>query len=209
MERDSHMKRLPRALLIGDSISVAYTLPTRALLKGKVNLHHIGANGGPTTKALSELDKWLGKGKWDVIHFNWGLHDLKYMDNRGGLISPSRGKQQVPPAQYERNLAELVTRLKKTGAKLIFATTTPVPEGSKGRIAGDAAKYNAIAVKVMKARNVAVNDLYSFILPKLKTHQCPRNVHFLPEGSRALAGRVAASIIEALGIKGPRSSRSR
>jgi len=203
------MKNLPRALLIGDSISIGYAPPTRALLKGKVSLHHIGANGGPTTNGLSELHKWLGKGKWDVIHFNWGLHDLKYMDRKGGLASPSRGRQQVPPAQYEKNLIELVARLTRTGAKLMFATTTPVPRGSRGRITGDAARYNAIAVRVMKARGVIVNDLYSFILPKLKTHQRPRNVHFLPEGSRALAGRVAASILEALGTKGPRGSRSR
>ena len=32
------------------------------------------------TRGLEKLKSWLGKGKWDVIHFNWGLHDLKYMD---------------------------------------------------------------------------------------------------------------------------------
>ena len=200
------LPNLPRALLIGDSISIGYTLPTRALLKGKVDLHRIPTNGGPTVKGLSELDKWLGKEKWDVIHFNWGLHDLKYMNAKGGLAAPSKGKQQVPPAQYEKNLIELVTRLKKTGAKLIFATTTPVPEGSGGRIKGDAAKYNAIAVKVMKARGVTVNDLYAFILPKLKTCQRPRNVHFLPQGSQALASEVAANILAALGIRSTKAS---
>ena len=51
---------LPRVLIIGDSISIGYTLPTRALLKGKVNLHRIPTNGGPTTKGLAEIDKWLG-----------------------------------------------------------------------------------------------------------------------------------------------------
>ena len=63
---------LPRVLLIGDSISIGYTLPTRALLKGKVNLHRIPTNGGPTIKWLEHIDAWLGKKKWDVIHFNWG-----------------------------------------------------------------------------------------------------------------------------------------
>ncbi len=41
-----------------------------------------------------------------MIHFNWGLHDLKRMGD---------GKHQVPPDEYEKNLRELVGRLKKTG----------------------------------------------------------------------------------------------
>src|SRR5438309_341299 len=69
--------KLPRVLLIGDSISIGYTLPTRRLLQGRANVHRIPENGGPTTNGLTKLDKWLGNGKWDVIHFNWGLHDLK------------------------------------------------------------------------------------------------------------------------------------
>ena len=61
---------LPRVLLIGDSISIGYTLPTRELLKGKVNLHRIPTNGGPTIKGLKHIESWLGNKKWDVIHFN-------------------------------------------------------------------------------------------------------------------------------------------
>ena len=80
---------LPRVLLIGDSISIGYTLPTRELLKGKANVHRIPTNGGPTIRGLVQIDSWLGDGKWDVIHFNWGLHDLKFMPH---------GKRQVLPA---------------------------------------------------------------------------------------------------------------
>src|SRR5262249_4795155 len=68
---------LPRVLLIGDSISIGYTVPARKLLQGKANVHRIPENGGPTSNGSAKLDKWLGDGKWDVIHFNWGLHDLK------------------------------------------------------------------------------------------------------------------------------------
>ena len=72
--------KLPRVLLIGDSISIGYTLPVRELLKGKANLHRIPVNGGPTITGLEKLKGWIGDGKWDIIHFNWGLHDLKFMD---------------------------------------------------------------------------------------------------------------------------------
>ncbi|GBL29357.1 hypothetical protein EMGBS10_05070, partial [Opitutia bacterium] len=69
---------------------------------------------------MANLATWLGKDKWDVIHFNFGLHDLKIMPG---------GKRQVEPADYESNLARSSRSCARTGAKLVFATTTPVPEG--------------------------------------------------------------------------------
>ena len=54
---------LPRVLLIGDSISIGYTLDVRELLKGKANVHRIPTNGGPTTNGLANLSKWLGDSK--------------------------------------------------------------------------------------------------------------------------------------------------
>src|SRR5512144_2294125 len=100
---------LPRVLLIGDSISIGYTPPVRELLQGKANVHRIPANGGPTSNGLAHIDEWLGEGKWDLIHFNWGLHDLKIMEE---------GKRQVPIEDYERNLRQLVARLNRTKARL-------------------------------------------------------------------------------------------
>ena len=121
--------KLPRVLLIGDSISIGYTLPTREFLKGKANLHRIPTNGGPTTRGLASIDAWIGESKWDVIHFNWGLHDLKYMGPNGENLFPKEkgGKPQVPLADYEKNLEKLVMRLKKTGAIIIWRNTTPIP----------------------------------------------------------------------------------
>jgi len=190
---------LPRVLLIGDSISIGYTVPVRKLLEGKANVHRPLTNCGPTTNGLKGIDQWLGDGKWDVIHFNWGLHDLKYIDAKGGLTGVDKGTQQVPIDQYEANLDKLVERLKKTGAKLIWCSTTPVPEGAAGRVVGDSAKYNAAAKKVMDKHGVATDDLYAFAEPRLAEIQLPANVHFKPEGSQALAEQVAKSILAALG----------
>ncbi len=182
--------KLPRVLLIGDSISMGYTLTVRELLKGKANVHRIPDNGGPTTTGLKNLDKWLGDGKWDVIHFNWGLHDIK----------AGKDKNQVPLEEYEKNLKALVERLKKTGAKLIWASTTPVPEGklSPLRKPGDEAAYNAVAKKIMETNGVAIDDLYTFALPRLKKIQVLANVHFTTAGSNELAKEVAKSIETAL-----------
>lgn len=181
---------LPRVLLIGDSISIGYTLPTRKLLKGKANLHRIPANGGDTRRGLQMIDRWLGQGKWAVIHFNWGLHDLKRMDGK---------TYQVPIEKYRQNLTRLVERLKQTGAKLIWCNTTPVPEGAKPpRSNADVVAYNKVAVEIMAANHVAIDDLYSFALPRVSEIQRHANVHFTGEGSAKLAEHVAAAISNAL-----------
>jgi acyl-CoA thioesterase-1 len=191
--------KLPRLLLIGDSISIGYTLEVRRLLAGEANVHRIPVNGGPTTRGLAELDSWLGTNRWNVIHFNWGLHDLKL----------TNGLHQVELAQYEQNLRQLVQRLKATGAKLIWASTTPVPEGKLNppRRASDVPRYNETALRVMKEFNVTVNDLHSFALPRLSEIQLPNNVHFTPQGSTKLARPVADAVLVALrtGNKSPAS----
>jgi acyl-CoA thioesterase-1 len=191
---------LPRVLIIGDSISIGYTLPTRALLKGKVNLHRIPTNGGPTTKGVAEIDKWLGDGKWDLIHFNWGLHDLKYMGPNGENLFPKEkgGKVQVPIDEYEKNLHKLVVRMKKTGAKLVWRNTTPVPPGSKGRYVGDSVRFNEAAAKVMKKHDVPTLDLFTMSKERMKELMRPANVHYFPEGSQALAEVVAKDILKRL-----------
>ena len=188
---------LPRVLLIGDSISIGYTADVRTLLKGKANVHRIPTNGGPTINGLNHLDAWLGTSKWDVIHFNWGLHDLKYMGpNNENRADPavSGNHQQVPLPEYERNLKQLVERLKATHAKLIWRNTTPIPKGSEGRVTGDEVKYNEAAARIMKEAGIPTEDLYQYSLAGAKDLQLPANVHYTPQGYRYLAEHVAAAI---------------
>jgi acyl-CoA thioesterase-1 len=179
---------LPRVLLIGDSISIGYTLPVRAALKGKANVHRPPGNCSSTGYSLTKIDEWLGTGKWDVIHFNFGLHDAKL---------PPEGVRHAAPADYEKNLRQLVQRMKATGAKLIWATTTPVPMGGNlapNRRFGDIATYNAIAAKVMAENGVAINDLNAAIAPHVEKVGRPTDVHFTEEGNALLAQGVAREV---------------
>lgn len=179
--------KLPRVLLIGDSISMGYTVPVRELLKGKANVHRALENCGPTTNGLVKLSLWLGSNKWDVIHFNFGLHDLRLIE---------AGRRRITLEEYEKNLREIVARLKATDAKLVWANTTPIPgPASKlARVTEDAPAYNTVAEKVMKENQVPINDLYSFALPQSSKIQRPENVHYTDEGYRVLARQVALCI---------------
>src|SRR5688572_11788905 len=87
MEPVTDVAGLPRVLIIGDSISIGYTVPTREALQGVANVHRPLTNCEATVVGLVRLDEWLATGgadkKWDVIHFNWGLHDMKqYKDGK-------------------------------------------------------------------------------------------------------------------------------
>src|SRR5688572_13452387 len=68
---------LPDVLLLGDSISLGYTRPVRAMLAAKANVFRASgpdgmkpANCGDTGRGLAGLEQWLGHRKWSVIHFN-------------------------------------------------------------------------------------------------------------------------------------------
>lgn len=199
--------KLPRVLIIGDSISYGYTPFVKELLTNKVVIVHAPGNNAATVVGLKRLDKWLGQEKWDVIHFNWGLHDMKYIDpataetDMGKLIPAEKGKQWVPVEQYEPNLKALVQRLKQTGAKLVWCSTTPVPAGATGRIPGDEVKYNAAAQRVMQAEGVPVDDLCAVVgTPEHRAAMGgkPKDVHYTDAGSRVLAAEVVKAIEKAL-----------
>ncbi|HSH93281.1 MAG TPA: SGNH/GDSL hydrolase family protein [Roseimicrobium sp.] len=178
--------KLPRVLLIGDSISRGYTQSTRKAMAGKANVHRAPENCGPTANGLKKLDVWLGKGKWDVIHFNFGIHD-----------------RATRPEDYEQRLDQLVTRLKATGARVIWASTTPVPPDTKDgeSLVTAIAEKNAIAARVMAKHGVATDDLFSIMTPHLATLGNPKDVHYKAEGYDVMGQAVSRSIETALKAK--------
>jgi hypothetical protein len=194
-----------RLLILGDSISMGYTPIVKKLLADEMVVHRPMRgekmeNCSGTTYGVENIDRWLqiDGGKWDVIHFNWGLHDLKHMKADGKTASDQAGDPpQASVEVYERQLREIVKKLKATGAKLVFAATTPVPDEPMKvyRSNSDVLRYNEGAFKVMQEEGVAVNDLYSFARARMKELQIqPANVHFTPAGSEALAAEVVKAV---------------
>ena len=204
--------KLPNVLILGDSISIAYTRDVRAMMKDQANVYRPmsannkqPANCGDTSIGLANIDAWLGNTKWDVIHFNWGLWDLCYRNpasKEQGNRDKVNGKVSTSPEDYRRNLETLVAKLKATGAQLIWASTTFVPEGEAGRFVGDDAKYNAIAAEVMKKHDIPINDLHATTKAfAADMFTKPGDVHYTAQGSQVLAKQVAGAITKDLAVK--------
>lgn len=195
----------PNVLLIGDSISIGYTVDVRKQLKGKADVFRIKTNARTSVYGTQNITKWLKGKKWDAIHFNWGLWDICYRNPKAktqGHRDKVNGKLSVTPEKYKEAIQTIIAELKKTNAKLIWCATTPVPKKEAGRIEGDEIKYNLIAKEIMDKNNIAINDLHAHAMIKLDKIQKPDgDVHFTAEGSAYLAEKVASEILSNLQTK--------
>lgn len=189
---------LPRVLLIGDSISIGYTQPVRMLLQDVCAVHRPDVNCGDTARGLQEIDVWLGEKPWDLIHFNWGLHDLCHRhpdSNVYGNRDKIKGTLSVDLEAYKTNLERLVQSMTHSARRLVWANTTHVPDGEAGRYQGDEIRYNTCAADIMNRFGIPTNDLYALTQsfpPSLFVR--PGDVHYTNEGYRKIAGVTAACI---------------
>lgn len=194
------IKGLPNVLILGDSISIGYTSPLRRRLANKANVYRASENCRDTGYAMANLDRWLGSRHWDVIHFNWGIWDTHLLDEKGQIIADEANYHgfssiRFTPEQYAENLNKIVDRLQKTGAKLVWASTTPGMSRT-GKRFEDIEALNAVAAEIMKKRGIPTDDLFSFVLPQAEKLQQADQFHFTDSGSNLLAGRVGESILD-------------
>jgi hypothetical protein len=156
---------LPNCLVIGDSISIGYTPIAAQLLQSECRLQHGPwdvANGGAGDVAygLACLDMFLHTQRqtavaWDVILFNFGLHNLE-PHSAEGLWA------------YRETLWNLSLQLslRMPQARLLFATTTPF---MKAKLHNNfiVEELNAIAVDVFQREAfvtpIAIVNLYSVV----------------------------------------------
>lgn len=187
--------KLPRVLLIGDSILNGYEPYVTAALKGKANVDEWVNPYWQSEQANKILAEVLESGPYDVIHFNMGLHGWPKGRIKEGTFEP-----------LTRAYVEIM-RQKWPKAKLIWANSTPTtvkgdPTRMNPEIDPVIVEHNRMAVTIMKEMNVTVNDLYALDLPHLKWIG-PDGVHWTPEGSKLMGNAVAESILQALPQSAP------
>lgn len=182
----------PKVLIIGDSISMGYTPFLKKEFKNKARISRIPGNGQHTKTGLNKLDRWLGQNEWDIIQFNWGLWDLYYYktDSFGKqLLDTLNGTITHSSIEYAENLEMLVNQLKtKTNAKLIFITTTYVPNKNPGIQEKDVILFNERAKEIMTQHQIQIIDLYE---PSKSIHKNfgvhENDIHYTKEGYKKLS----------------------
>jgi len=195
-------------LIIGDSVSIGYTtlasknvvklLASTALVQhGPWDVSDGGA--GDTATGVACLDRWLmtqsqASVKWDLITFNFGLHDLNNSTHCLGL--------------YRNQLSNITARLSALGTRLLYVSTTPfMPLRTQDNTVVE--DMNGIASKVVKGHTSGpIVDLYTTVTAKCgavytdcsicRAHPC--SYHYNDEGMNAQAAVVAAAIKAALGL---------
>jgi lysophospholipase L1-like esterase len=185
---------LPRVLLIGDSITNGYLEPVRKALAGRAN---IDAWITPTTQADKSLPKTIAAilawQKYAVIHFNLGLHGWQ--------------QGRIPEGQFEPLTRQLVQNLRAGApqATLIWATITPVtvkgePEKLNPEIQPTIDEHNRMALAVMKAEGLEIDDLAGLMAEKLPL-AAGDMFHWKPAGMALITESVTKSIDAALAKK--------
>jgi len=181
---------LPRVLLIGDSITRAYYPEVEKHLAGRAYVGRLATSAFISDPVLPEQIKLvLSQYKFDVIHFNNGMHGWQHSES-----------------EYEQSLAALLKTIRQVApdAKLIWANTTPLKvspaqtqDNQKQATDARIADRNAIALKFMQAKGILVDDLNTPMAGHPELHS--DNVHFNKEGVTQQAAQVARHIEKLLG----------
>ena len=187
------VQKVTNVLIIGDSISIGYTPIVQAALAPNITVEHNDGNGGSTVRGVQKVEQWVGTKQWDVILFNFGLHDMVYADS-ARKYDVVNGKLAVSIEEYKKNLSTIVSKLRETTATLIFINTTMVPENAAGRKVEDPSKYNEAAAEIMKKNGISVIDLYTPSLTIHPQNSKPGNVHYTQKGYELLAEPIIAKI---------------
>ncbi len=146
------MKKL---LLLGDSIRLNYAPYVYRRLSDAAEVLSPEDNGRFAKYTLHELPGYLTTyGAPDVIHWNNGLWDLHHFDGAAPL---------TPLPEYLADLTRLARLLTATGARVLFATSTPLRPDNAEWDNAEIERYNAAATELMERLNIPVNDLHALV----------------------------------------------
>ena len=181
-------RRLPAVLLVGDSICRGYYGVVEQALRGKASVARFATSACVADPAfMSQLDAVLKHFRFDVIHFNNGLHGAGYTEQ-----------------EYESGLRAAVRRIRELqpAAKLILCTSTPRRNRHDlqrfAPINGRGTARNRIMKALARELGVPCDDLYPVVADHPEWYR-PDGTHFTRDGYRALGQRVIAAVREALG----------
>lgn len=194
---------MKKVLLLGDSIRIGYQKYVRELLKGKCEVFYEEQdNGRFAAYTLWQANQFFKiYGKFDVVHWNNGYWDMN--------VEAPMEEAMHPVNEYVHFLKRIIGEIRRNGAEIIFATTTPILKrgtsldntGTGMEISYNnnwVVKYNDEAKKVMAENKITINDLYSLMLKGENYYKCEDMLHLTEEGYRLCAEQAARLIEEKL-----------
>ena len=173
---------LPRVLLIGDSITRGYFSAVDKKLAGKAFCARIATSRAVGDPALlEEIATFARREKFDVVHFNNGLHGWANSE-----------------AVYAREFPAFVEAIRKAapGAKLIWTSTTAVRADAKGTSNERVKERNRLAAECVSKLGIPVDDQFALTVGHPEWHS--DSAHFGPKGIEAQAEQVAHEIEKVL-----------
>lgn len=200
----SDMRANRNLVMIGDSISLGYTNYVIKGLCGEYNADHAhypkeiadgqAVNARGTTFTIAHIDEWLAEepAQLDVITWNNGLWNA---------LDPAQdtfhGPNATDDATYEADLITIGNRLKATGARVIFFTTTDVPgtAGLSDRIPGRDLVLNDIAMRVLPPMGIEVHDLNALTRSNPQWHPATDLIHFTDAGYAAIGALIVQKVL--------------
>ena len=169
---------LPNVLLLGDSITRAYYPQSAQKLAGRANCYLFATSASSGDPRLaSQLQSYFHMVgvRFRVIHFNNGMHGWGYTE-----------------VQYAHGLPEILTDLRTdaSGAKLIWANTTPVQNDSTtgGATNVRIEARNTAAARLMRANHIPLDDQFALMTQHADLHN--GDVHYTAAGSAVQADQV-------------------
>ncbi|MBI2441823.1 MAG: SGNH/GDSL hydrolase family protein [Lentisphaerae bacterium] len=182
---------MKKVMLIGDSIRMSYQAAVRKRLADVAEVWGPDDNCRFVKYTLWNVAAWLNQcGQPDVIHWNNGIWDVYRQNQEMGIFTSLE--------EYAADLKRVLRELRRTGAQVIWATTTPVKPECLTCRNEDIAKYNAEAVRIMTAEQVATNDLNCLLMADLNGFISQDNVHLSEAGVEACGEAVARMILKYL-----------
>ncbi len=197
----SEVDNMKKILLVGDSIRMGYDAYVKESMQNLAEVYYPASNSAHTANILRNLHTWtddLRLYEADAVHFNAGLWDTVRIYGDGPLIGADT---------YRDNMRRIVKRIRFLfpGAKLIFATSTPVLEDGyieefETRSNCDVEEYNGIACEVMTEEGVVINDLYA-LLRDVPVEYHSDQTHFYTAAATELIGmQVNRILCQTLGL---------
>ncbi|NCU26182.1 SGNH/GDSL hydrolase family protein [Candidatus Nomurabacteria bacterium] len=175
---------MKKVLLLGDSIRLSYQSRVKEHLAGSAEVFGPADNCRFAKYTLWHADTWAREnGKPDLIHWNNGIWDIFRINEDVGIFTEID--------EYIKDLKRVLFELRKTDARIIWASTTPVNNKSKDCRNEDIDRYNAAAKSLMVSEEIEVNDLNSLIKGNIDLYIAQDNLHLTQEGQAAAAKAVS------------------